>query len=60
MALTEDRLESYDVAVLATGHDAFPYAQIASASNRIIDTRNAFSDVSHDQDKISLLGGGRF
>ncbi|GIV57700.1 MAG: UDP-N-acetyl-D-glucosamine dehydrogenase [Rhodothermaceae bacterium] len=56
--LTPETLASYDVTVILTDHDAFPYDEIAAHSRAIIDTRNALKNVDVDRTKVYLLGGG--
>ncbi|MFB6280246.1 MAG: nucleotide sugar dehydrogenase [Salinibacter sp.] len=57
VALTPEALQSCDVAVITTGHDAFDAEMIAEHAPHIVDTRNALADVEKRyQDKIRLLG----
>ena len=58
--ITDEVLQSHDLAIVCTAHDAFPYAQIAEHAPQIIDTRNALDHISHDRDNINVLGGGNF
>jgi UDP-N-acetyl-D-glucosamine dehydrogenase len=58
MDLTSEALRNHDVAVVLTGHDAFPYAKIAEEAPRIVDTRNALGHIPHNREKIDVLGGG--
>ena len=39
--LSEKAIKNYDVVVIATDHDDFDYALLASHAKLIIDTRNA-------------------
>ena len=58
-ALTPEVLQSYDVAVLITNHEAFDTEMIATHASAIVDTRNAMSEIDDDRrSKIRLLGGG--
>lgn len=50
----------YDVAVILTDHDAFPYGKIVEHAPLIVDTRNALDHIPHSRDKVVLLGGGDF
>lgn len=56
--LTPDRLSGYDVAVIVTDHDAFPYEMIVEHTARIVDARNALPDEAHNRSNVVLLGGG--
>jgi len=58
--LTRELLESHDAAIILTDHDAFDYELIARHASLVLDTRNAMARVSHDPDRVALLGGGRF
>lgn len=58
--LTNESIEAFDVVVLMTDHKAFDYEMIAESAKAIVDTRNAFKDVSCDPHKLYLLGGGGF
>jgi UDP-N-acetyl-D-glucosamine dehydrogenase len=55
--VTEEVLESHDVAVLLTDHDDFPYETISNHLPTIIDARNGFEDAT-DKENVWLLGGG--
>lgn len=58
--LTPDVLESCDVAVIVTDHDAVDGELIARHAPRIVDTRNALEglNVPGLEEKLTLLGGG--
>lgn len=57
--LTPEVLQSHDVAVLITDHEAFDTELIATHADSIVDTRNALSDIQDERrEKIHLLGGG--
>lgn len=58
--LSRDIVRNYDVVAIVTDHSAFPYAMIAEEARIIVDTRNAMKNVTHNRDKILLLGGGSF
>ncbi len=58
--LSRDVIRNYDVVAVVTDHSAFPYAMIAEEARIIVDTRNAMKNVTHNRDKILLLGGGSF
>ncbi|GIV59903.1 MAG: UDP-N-acetyl-D-glucosamine dehydrogenase [Rhodothermaceae bacterium] len=60
IALTAEAVASFDVVVLLTDHDAFPYEEIARQARYIIDTRNAFARVANPAATIKVLGGGAF
>jgi len=55
--VTEEVLETHDVAVLLTDHDDFPYETISDHLPTIIDARNGFEDAA-DKKNVWLLGGG--
>lgn len=57
--LSASVLRAYDVAVLLTDHDDFPYEEIASNVPAIIDARNGFDDLAGERDHIWVLGGGK-
>lgn len=46
---TEESLHQFDVAVIATAHDAINYKQLARWVSSIVDTRNALSKVPRPQ-----------
>ncbi len=50
--LTRDELERADAVVVATDHSVFDYEFIVSASQLVIDTRNATRNVRHGREKI--------
>lgn len=56
--LSPERLADYDVAVIVTDHDAFPYEMIVEHTARIVDARNALPDAAQDRPNVVLLGGG--
>jgi UDP-N-acetyl-D-glucosamine dehydrogenase len=60
-ALTPDVLQTCDVAVIVTNHDAYDPKMIARHAPRIVDTRNALDSVEDPalRQKITLLGGGK-
>ena len=58
--LSESVLRNHDLSIVLTGHDAFPYAQIAEHAPAIIDTRNALDHIPHHRDKITVMGSGDF
>jgi len=59
VGLTPETLRACDVAVIATGHDAFDAEMIAEHAPQIVDTRNALDDVGEEhRHKIRLLGHG--
>lgn len=58
--LTRELLESHDVALILTDHDAFDYELIARHAPLVVDTRNAMARVEHDPERVTLLGGGSF
>lgn len=58
--LSEELLKDHDVVVILTDHSSFPYSRIAEHANIIVDTRNALKNVSHDRQKVILLGGGMY
>jgi len=51
-ALTEKKLASVDVVLIATAHSAYDYDFIVRHAPLIIDTRNATRQVKHGQKKI--------
>ena len=57
--ITEEVLQSHDVAVLVTDHDVFPYDRIAAHAPAIVDARNGFADREGERDNLWLLGGGQ-
>ncbi len=58
--LTQDVLRRADVVVITTDHDAYDTEMIAEHASRIVDARNALSDIDDPtlREKITLLGGG--
>jgi UDP-N-acetyl-D-glucosamine dehydrogenase len=59
--VTPDTLESHDVVVILTDHDAFDYEQIATHASCVVDTRNAIGDQTKaEQSNIRTLGNGSF
>jgi len=60
VALTSASVQEADVVLLLTDHSVFPYHMIANKARIIVDTRNAFGKMPHDQQKVMLLGGGHF
>jgi len=56
--LSPERLAGYDVAVVVTDHDAFPYEVIVEHAAKVVDARNALSEVAQDHSNVILLGGG--
>ncbi len=59
--LTPETLRAHDVAVVLADHDAFDYAQIASHTPCVVDTRNAVADhVDGELPNVRTLGGGSF
>ncbi len=54
--ITPEMLASYDCVVLITDHDAFDVEEIVNHSRYIIDTRNMTNGVTHNRDKITVLG----
>ena len=59
--LSPQAVGAYDVVVLVTDHEAFPYEMIVDAATAIIDTRNAFGPYLKPEHraKVRLLGGGQ-
>jgi UDP-N-acetyl-D-glucosamine dehydrogenase len=57
--LSPERLGSYDVAVIVTDHDAFPYDLIVEHVPKVVDARNALGERARDADNVILLGGQR-
>jgi UDP-N-acetyl-D-glucosamine dehydrogenase len=55
--VTEEVLESHDVAVLLTDHNDLPYEMISDRLPTIIDARNGIEDAA-DKENVWLLGGG--
>jgi UDP-N-acetyl-D-glucosamine dehydrogenase len=53
--LTDSALAEADLAVIVTQHACVDYEHVASASNRIFDTRNATRDVQGGREKIRKL-----
>jgi UDP-N-acetyl-D-glucosamine dehydrogenase len=53
VAITDELLDTVDVAVVVTGHSAVDYARIVEHVPLVLDTRNALSDI--DSDKVVLL-----
>ena len=53
-ALTDELLQSADIAIICTAHAAFDYERIQRLSKEVFDTRNAMRDVK-DRSKIELL-----
>jgi len=60
VTLTPETLQSCDVAVVATGHDAFNPDLIAEHAPAVVDARNALESVEDPslREKIYLLGEG--
>jgi len=58
--LNADSISNYDVCILLTDHDNYPYDVIASGAKIVIDTRNAMKRVGSNLQNVTLLGGGRF
>ncbi len=60
VGLTPETLQACDVAVIATGHDAFDTKMIAEHAPAVVDARNALADVEDPalREKIRLLGKG--
>jgi UDP-N-acetyl-D-glucosamine dehydrogenase len=56
--LSDETLKSYDVAVLLTDHDAFPYQKITEHIPVLVDTRNGFAHMNGDGRRIRVLGAG--
>ena len=56
--LSNETLQSYDVAVLLTDHDAFPYEKIAEHIPMLVDTRDGFAHVNPTGQRIRVLGAG--
>jgi UDP-N-acetyl-D-glucosamine dehydrogenase len=58
--MTPETLQSHDVVVIVTGHDAFDVHMIAEHAPSIVDTRNILDEISDPElrSKIRLLGGG--
>ena len=54
--LTEELLNSVDIAVLITGHSQYDYNWIAKNAPLIYDSRNAFEAVPDPDGKIATLG----
>lgn len=50
--LTPEALGSYDAVILSTNHKVYDYELIARHAKLIIDTRNAFKDVTGDRSHI--------
>lgn len=57
--LSDEALQRYDIAVLLTDHDDFPYSRISEHIPLVIDTRNGFADVACDGQAVRLLGAGQ-
>ena len=57
--LSDEVLQSYDVAVLLTDHDDFPYSRITKHIPVVVDTRNGFANVPENGQAIRLLGAGK-
>ena len=53
-ALTDELLQSADIAIICTAHAAFDYERIQRLSKEVFDTRNAMRDVK-DRSNIELL-----
>ena len=53
--LTDDVLESADLAVIITQHAEVDYDRVVARSNRVYDTRNATKDVAEGREKIRKL-----
>jgi UDP-N-acetyl-D-mannosaminuronate dehydrogenase len=51
-------MKEYDVAVLLTDHDDFPYDLISEYLPAIIDTRNGFAKADCNGRYIRVLGAG--
>ncbi len=58
--LSPETLAEYDVVIITTDHDGFPYPTIARHARSIIDTRNALKHIPQNRDKIKLIGDGTF
>lgn len=53
-SLTDELLQSADIAIICTAHAAFDYERIQRLSKEVFDTRNAMRDVK-DRSNIELL-----
>ena len=52
VAWNRETVESYDVALISTAHQAVNYQELADWSPCIVDTRNAMADVKVDAQKV--------
>src|SRR5579871_4145822 len=50
--LTAEKLGSYDCVLIATDHSSYDYAAIVSASNLVVDTRNATRAIKEHSAKV--------
>lgn len=53
--LTDDLIESSDLVIIATHHDAFDYSNIVRKAKCVLDTRNATRNIRENREKITLL-----
>ena len=53
--LSDEALESADLVVIVTDHDAVDYDRVATKAQRIFDTRNATAKVTRHREKIRKL-----
>jgi UDP-N-acetyl-D-glucosamine dehydrogenase len=53
--LSDEVLESADVAVIITEHSSVDYARVVAKAQRVFDTRNATRDVTRGREKIHKL-----
>lgn len=52
--LTDEKIKTADLVVIATAHSSFDYQNIQRLANEIFDTRNAMKDLT-ERDNITLL-----